>query len=156
MFVSGGVICGGSGLTLRRLERKQESALGKILRLHLRTLRTDVLAKTRERLIANEDLQDLDDECYNRIATDVVRLYRDITTRHKMPWNNKKSIVMTAMEGYAYGSEEGQIRFLSDHANIVPLYSYGVGTFDFDLSKIRGLVTLAQKKAAQEVKKYFE
>ena len=71
------------------------------------------------------------------------------------PWEVKKSIIATAMEGYSYGSERGQIRMPSDHDHIVPLYSYGVDVYDFDMSKIKPLASLSQDEAENAVNNYF-
>lgn len=68
----------------------------------------------------------------------------------------KKSILATAMEGYSYGTERGQVRSISDHDHILPLYSYGVGTFDFDLKKVNPMSKLAQAEAEKDVNIYFE
>jgi hypothetical protein len=51
------------------------------------------------------------------------------------------------MEGYSYGSRRGQIRNITDHDHILALYDFGVGTYDFDLSKVRPLAKFSQKKA---------
>ena len=47
-----------------------------------------------------------------------------------------KSILQTVMEGYYYGSEPGQIEQTSDHNYIIPLYDFGVGIYDFDMTKV--------------------
>lgn len=72
------------------------------------------------------------------------------------PWAVPKSILSTAFEGYAYGSEKGQVKFLSDHNHIIPLYDYGISTYDFDMDKIKPLVELAQAKAEEKVKEFFK
>lgn len=56
---------------------------------------------------------------------------------------------------YSYGAKRGQIRDMSDHNNIIPLYDYGIGTYDFDMDKVKVLVDLAQLKAKEAVEKYF-
>ena len=71
------------------------------------------------------------------------------------PWEEKKSILATAMEGYSYGSERGQIRMLSDHNHIVPLYSFGVGTFDFDMAKVAPMEALSQEEAEKHINDFF-
>jgi len=71
------------------------------------------------------------------------------------PWEVKKSIIATAMEGYSYGSERGQIRMPSDHNHIVPLYSYGVGTFDFGMGKVAPMEKLAQEEAENHINDFF-
>lgn len=72
------------------------------------------------------------------------------------PWRLPRSILQIAFSGYEYGAKRGQIRDISDHNNIIPLYDYGVGTYDFDLDKVRSLANLAQEKAKEDVKVYFE
>lgn len=46
-------------------------------------------------------------------------------------WLREKKIFAIAMEGYSYGAERAQVRTINDNDHIIPLYSYGVGTFDF-------------------------
>jgi hypothetical protein len=36
---------------------------------------------------------------------------------------------------------------LSDHNQILPLYDYGIGTFDFDMSEVQPQIRLAQAMA---------
>lgn len=72
------------------------------------------------------------------------------------PWKHPKSILNIAFEGYAYGSEMGQIKDISDHNYIIPLYSYGIGTYDFKVNEIKPIVALAQAKAAEKIKDYFK
>jgi predicted acylesterase/phospholipase RssA len=71
------------------------------------------------------------------------------------PWEIPRSIVEIAFTGYSYGAKRGQIRDMSDHNNIIPLYDYGVGTYDFDLKKVAILADLAQKVAEDSVNEYF-
>jgi hypothetical protein len=66
-----------------------------------------------------------------------------------------RPIIDIAFTGYAYGAKRGQIRDMSDHNNIIPLYDYGVGTYDFDLKKVAILADLAQKVAEDSVNEYF-
>lgn len=61
-----------------------------------------------------------------------------------------------AFTGYAYGAKRGQIRDMTDHNYIVPLYDYGVGTYDFDLEKVKSLAEFAQEAARNDVCEYFE
>lgn len=71
-------------------------------------------------------------------------------------WLHKKSILSIAMEGYSFGAERAQVRGIKDNEHIIPLYSYGVGTFDFDMKKVNPMAKMAQEKAAKHVKEYFE
>jgi predicted acylesterase/phospholipase RssA len=72
------------------------------------------------------------------------------------PWEIPRSIIEIAFTGYSYGSKRGQIRDMSDHNNIIPLYDYGVGTYDFDLNKVSTLAEFAQYQAKIAVLEYFD
>jgi hypothetical protein len=71
------------------------------------------------------------------------------------PWAVPKSILATAFEGYEYGSEKGQIKDISDHNQILPLYDYGVGTYDFKMDKVMPQILLAQAQAEQATLDFF-
>jgi hypothetical protein len=72
------------------------------------------------------------------------------------PWSVPKSILVTAFEGYEYGSEKGQIKDISDHNQILPLYDYGVGTYDFKMDKVMPQILLAQAQAEEDTLKFFK
>lgn len=72
------------------------------------------------------------------------------------PWAIPKSILSTAFEGYEYGSEKGQVKFIPDHNHIIALYDYGVGTYDFDMSKVQPQIRLAQAKAEEKTLDFFK
>lgn len=59
------------------------------------------------------------------------------------------------MEGYSYGAERAQVRIINDNDHIIPLYGYGVGTFDFDLKKVNPMAKMAQAMAEKDVNEYF-
>ena len=44
---------------------------------------------------------------------------------------------------------------MSDHNHIVPLYSFGVGTFDFDMNKVKPMAKLAQDEAEKHINDFF-
>lgn len=71
------------------------------------------------------------------------------------PWAVPKSILAAAIEGYEYGSEKGQIKDISDHNHILPLYDYGISTYDFKLDKVMPQVLLAQAQAEQATLDFF-
>lgn len=78
-----------------------------------------------------------------------------LENEHK-PWSVNKGILSTAMEGYEFGTGDGQIRYMSDHNFIIPLYTYGVSTFDFDFKKeLMPLVKLSQEKSKVAIETYF-
>lgn len=72
------------------------------------------------------------------------------------PWELPRPIIDIAFTGYAYGAKRGQIRDMTDHKYIVSLYDYGVGTYDFDLDKVRLLAEFAQETAQNDINIYFE
>jgi len=74
---------------------------------------------------------------------------------HIKPWAIPRSMVAIASTGYAYGAKRGQIRKNSDHNNIVPLYDFGVGTYDFDLNKVSKMAEKAQDQAETDIIDYF-
>lgn len=72
------------------------------------------------------------------------------------PWKKPKAILATAFEGYEYGSERGQVRHITDHNHILPLYDYGIGTYDFDMKKVMPMILLAQAQAEQDTSTFFK
>ncbi len=72
------------------------------------------------------------------------------------PWEISRPILDIAFTGYSYGAKRGQIRDMTDHKYIIALYDYGVGTYDFDLDKVRLLAEFAQENAQNDVCEYFE
>lgn len=144
-------------LNFEKLKRKK---IGQLLKVSMPSIIASVNSKDNKDFLNSEDLKlfntnDDKIECYERIATDIIALQERMSKKNGLPWNAKKSLLATVSEGYAYGSENGQIRFLSDHEHIIPLYTYGIDTYDFDLDKIRGLVEVSKRKSKAHVKAYF-
>ena len=52
--------------------------------------------------------------------------------------------------------KKGQVKFISDHNHILPLYDYGTGTYDFDMAKVQPQVRLAQIKAKKATLEFFK
>jgi len=75
----------------------------------------------------------------------------------KKPWEIEHGIYLAnvAAKGFSYGAERGQIRSISDHDHIVQLYDYGVGVFDFNLSKVRPMAVFSQIQAKAALHSYF-
>ncbi len=71
-------------------------------------------------------------------------------------WELARPIIDIAFTGYTYGAKRGQIRDITDHKHIVSLYDYGVGTYDFDLDKVRLLAEFAQEKAQNDLNDFFK
>ncbi|KUJ59204.1 hypothetical protein AR687_24265 [Flavobacteriaceae bacterium CRH] len=72
------------------------------------------------------------------------------------PWKKQVSILSLVGTIQHNLSETNQIKYLSDHNHIIPLYSYGIDTFDFELNKFEYLINLSNQKAKTAVLKYFE
>ncbi|MCK6639552.1 MAG: hypothetical protein L6Q81_05655 [Bacteroidia bacterium] len=72
------------------------------------------------------------------------------------PGKHPHSIIETAVLGYDYGSERGQIKEITDHNQILPLYDFGIGTYDFDMSAVQPSIKLAQAMAENDTIKFFE
>lgn len=72
-----------------------------------------------------------------------------------MQTTNINDFIDIAFTGYSYGSKRGQIRDITDHKYIISLYDYGVGTYDFDLGKVRALADFAQEAAENKLADYF-
>jgi len=94
----------------------------------------------------------LDKEAILSLISTMLKAFKNNNTTI---WLKKKSILAIALEGYSFGAERGQVRTISDNDHMLPLYSYGVGTFDFDLKKVNPMSKLAQAEAEKDVNKYF-
>src|SRR5690554_5295884 len=70
------------------------------------------------------------------------------------PWEIPRPILDIAFTGYAYGAKRGQIRDMTDHKYIIALYDYGVGTYDFNLDKVKSLSNFAQDAAQTKLDEY--
>jgi hypothetical protein len=139
----------------KRIRKVLANALKVAIETNSKWLKTDS-----DKLFDIEDVKHLknlkDDSSFEHVADSVIETYERMIKKHRTPWNKQKSMLAVAGEGYAFGSEEGQIRYLSDHEHIIPLFSYGIGTYDFDLNSINGLVELSQKKAKAQTMEYFK
>ncbi len=107
----------------------------------------------KERKKLNQQVK-YNNDLIDRLTDESIANYKK--RRQSAPWEQPKSIINIAFEGYAYGSEMGQVKDVSDHSHIVPLYSYGIGTYDFKMNKIKPLVALAQAKAEKKVKEFLK
>ncbi len=139
----------------RFFRQTKKGVYGSLLKRSFKSLCVTVNEKSKLKIFDLKDEPYLGIAAFEHMAETVIQLHDEMTTKHRTPWNKDKSIVGLAGEGYSYGSESGQIRFLSDHENIVPLYSYGVGVYDFDLKPIQALVDMAKEKAEARVLEYF-
>ncbi len=48
------------------------------------------------------------------------------------------------------------INIISYHNIIIPLYDFGIGVYDFDMSKVKPMIELAKSEAEIAVNKYFK
>ena len=133
------------------------------IRTHIEIIFAEELSKDIFKLIEEKDKQERkeinkqirhNNKIIDRLTDESIAYHRK--KKQVAPWKQPKSILNTIFEGYAYGSEMGQIKDVSDHAHIIPLYSYGIGTYDFKMDKIKPLVALAQAKAKEKVNDFFE
>jgi uncharacterized protein YtpQ (UPF0354 family) len=125
----------------------------------MRRLQLADLASKRTLLLAiknsNPELNKLKEKEIDKIFKDLTENFRD-TEKGETPWNKATSIfnVIGGM-GWDYGSEHGQVHYFSDHEHIIPLYTYGVTTMDFDLTLIPNFSDMSRKKAKEAVVDYF-
>lgn len=120
---------------------------------HLRSLELEAETEEDRQAIREiyKQLDKHDRKAIKRLAKATLKDYRK--KQLSPPWTQCVPIINTAFDGFFYGSERGQVKQISDHNHILPLYDYGIGTYDFDMSKIQPLVKLAQrmgKKATLE------
>lgn len=73
------------------------------------------------------------------------------------PWNKQVNAISGLLNALQFGLDQGQIENISDNENIIPLYCYGVGTLDFDLTsrELQPLVSLAVAESERQVTEYF-
>jgi predicted acylesterase/phospholipase RssA len=138
--------------------KKKKHFFGGILKRRIQFIFS---GKKEPKPIEGEDVFEIDDfhtlniASFDKIAEHVIEVYQKQTKRDLKPWNRQKSVFAFAGEGYNYGANQGQARYMSDHEHIIPLYSYAIGTYDFDLKSIEPLVNLANRKSYRAVNYYF-
>ncbi len=93
------------------------------------------------------------DRVIKKIAKTAFKRYRN--SKNTKPWATPISVLSTAFDGFYYGAERGQIKQISDHNQIIPLYDYGVGTYDFDLKKVKPQAEAAKEEAEKQVLTFF-
>ncbi len=95
-----------------------------------------------------------DKKAMERLAIKTLKHYKKKHTT--APWKQPVSITATAFDGYGYGNEKGQVRNITDHNQILPLYDCGVSTFDFDMKKVLPMIKMAQDQAFEHTLEFFE
>ncbi len=143
---------------LTQLNKKYELVYAKVEVIFTNYLMEDIAKFTAPKEI--EHLKDIhrqikkNNKAIKKLTNTAIKDYQK--NHLSPPWTEAKSMLATASEGYAYGSEKGQVQDITDHNHIIPLYDYGVGTFDFDMSIVQPQIRLAQAMAQHKVYNFFE
>lgn len=96
----------------------------------------------------------VDPKAMKRLTKETLKAYKK---KHlTAPWKQPVSITATALDGYAYGNEKGQVRSITDHNHILPLYDCGVSTFDFDMKAVLPMIKMAQAQAFLHTNDFFK
>jgi len=93
-----------------------------------------------------------------------VKISRELVAEHRRtmggftPWNRDAFVALGVLSALQFGFDQGQIESIDDNENIIPLYCYGLGTFDFDLTSdaAEALVKLAVEESEKAVWSYFD
>ncbi len=146
-----------SGKTLERLTNWQDK-LGTIT--FIKKIKGDLkLKKAFERVKADEqnNLENLSEVVWIKICKELIEEYK-LTKKGFTPWNKQVNAISALMSSLQFGMDQGHIENIADNENIIPLYCYGVGTLDFDLTskELLPLVELANKESKKQVLNYFK
>jgi predicted acylesterase/phospholipase RssA len=73
------------------------------------------------------------------------------------PWNQQINAISGLINSLQFGMDQGQIQDIRDNENIIPLYTFGLDTFDFDLTPddMGKIVAMAVEEAQNVVTTYF-
>ncbi len=94
-----------------------------------------------------------DKKAIGRLVKETIKHYRK---KHlTQPWAKPVAVLSTATNGYSYGAEEGQVHGVADHDQILSLYDYGVGVYDFDMSKVMPFIKMGQAEAEKKTLQFF-
>lgn len=99
--------------------------------------------------------EDLNKKSYKQIKKALNEI-RDERNKNFTPWNKQVNAIGGLLNALQYGFDQGQIRQLSDNNNIIPLYCYGIGTYDFNLKDLKPLAVFANTQSKKDVIDYFE
>lgn len=136
--------------TLSRNTNKEKSAYDLVVHQRNRTQKS-VEIKIKEYVESQYPRVFKQKESIKRIIESVIAFAKDENQNDFSPWNKRKSI-FSLIDAFMYNAEGGNVQRFSDHKNLIPLYSFGVDTFDFDLKAIDDLVKHAQNEAEKQVK----
>jgi hypothetical protein len=112
--------------------------------------------KVRRVFERNKASTTLDEAAWVKVSKELVAEYQG-TIGGFTPWNRQVGVVSAAMGPLQFGFDQGQIESIDDNENIIPLYCFGIGTLDFDLTakEMEPLVKMAVKESEQAVMTYF-
>ena len=146
----------GKSNLLKQLEKEQSNVLMNLIHLQFKVILLAYNKKAKSALQDKnlvEDIQKLSKDEWENIADSLVENVKE-SSRIAAPWQKKKSI-LGIIDTLYFGSEQGQVRYISDHNHIVPLYCYGIGVYDFDMKKIQTLIKIANDEAEKQVTDFF-
>lgn len=93
---------------------------------------------------------------YGTFQDIVFKLLKSYAAEKSIPPWKKQVNILSLIDTLQHNlSETNQIKYLSDHNHIIPLYSYGIDTYDFELNKFTSLIDLSNQKAKTAVLEYF-
>jgi predicted acylesterase/phospholipase RssA len=118
-----------------------------------RLIRSRKLAKTLKGL---QQRSSLSPQAWTKVSRELVKEYRR-TLGGFTPWNRDMNVISGLISALQFGFDQGQIESVSDNEYIIPLYCYGIGTLDFDLTsdEMQPLVDLAVEASEKDVREYF-
>jgi hypothetical protein len=96
----------------------------------------------------------LDDKNLSQLMTAAIKII-DERKKNFTPWNKQVSSIGGVLNAFMYGSDQGQVRQLSDNNHIIPLYCYGITTYDFNLDQLQALVDFSNTQSKKDVMTYF-
>ena len=91
-----------------------------------------------------------------KVSRELVSEYKE-TKGEFTPWNRQVNAFSGLINSLQFGLDQGQLESIDDNDNIIPLYCYGIGTLDFDLTsrEMASLVEMAVKESEKSVMEYF-
>jgi len=147
-----------SGKTIEKLSNWQDK-LGAFT--FIKKVKKDLyLKKAFNRISKEETLDDkllsLSEEVWIKICKELVDEYK-LSKKGYTPWNKQVFAVSGLIDSLQFGFDQAQIENISDNENIIPLYCYGIGTLDFDLTakEMKPLVKIANENSKKDVFSYF-
>jgi predicted acylesterase/phospholipase RssA len=116
----------------------------------------NALKRIKKDPIALEKILDMSEEVWVKICEEIIEDYK-LTRKGFTPWNKQIIFLNAVMTPLQFGMDQGQIEAIEDNENIIPLYSFGLSVFDFDLTskKLKPLVDVANEQSEKAVLNNF-